>query len=292
MGRIHALLVFVVWVGCVTGVHGQESLKAGICDSFFKDVPEGNSKGSIKQFEAYLKSQTDQEGEFVRIKDPIELTDRLMRGDLHLGVFHGYEYAWAKERDPKLKILILAVNKKVGIRCRIFVAKDSKLAGFDDLQGKSIAVPDFTRSFCKFYLERECAAKGKKVDEYFSKVTKPESIEDGLDDVVDGLVDAVIVDEVAVEAYKERKEVRFGKLKAIEESPVFPTGVVAYHEGNIGADVVDRFHKALANASKNPDGKQILLNWRMTAFENPPEEFKKLLADTLKQYPRKKKGEE
>lgn len=263
----------------------DEPLRAGICNSFFTDVPDGKANGSIKQFETYLREHSEQVGEIVRVKDPLELADRLVRGDLHLGVFHGYEYAWAMKRDPKLKILVLAVNQKTGIRARIYVGKDSKIGSLDDLKGKSVAIPEYTRSFCKFFLTRECDKAGKKLEDYFSKVTKPESVEDGLDDVVDGVVDAVIVDEVAAAGYQERKTVRFGKLKSAVESPAFPTGVIAYHESAVTDRAVDKIYKALKGAKNSGAGKQILLNWRMSGFEDVPRDFQKLLDDTRERYP-------
>ncbi|MGE3804846.1 MAG: phosphate/phosphite/phosphonate ABC transporter substrate-binding protein [Gemmataceae bacterium] len=282
------LLILAGLLFAATG-HAQETLKAGICNSFFTDIPDGKAKGSIKQFEDYLRGQTEQQGEFVKIKDPIELADRMGRGDLHLGVFHGYEFAWAMKRDPKLKILVLAVNDKIGIHAHIYVNKDSKIASFADLKGKSLAIPEYTRAFCKFYLARTCEKNGTTVDNYFGKVTRPQSVEDGLDDVVDGVVDAVICDEVAAAGFQERKAVRFAKLKKVDESPAFPTGVIAYHEGSVTERAVDKMYKALKGAKDNADGKQILLNWRMTSFEDAPKDFHKLLEETLERYPPPKK---
>ena len=39
-----------------------------------------------------------------------ELADKMTKGELQLGVFQGYEFAWAQEKQPQLKPLALAVN--------------------------------------------------------------------------------------------------------------------------------------------------------------------------------------
>jgi ABC-type amino acid transport substrate-binding protein len=48
-------------------------------------------------------------------------------------------------------------------------------------------------------VERQSEAGGKKAAAFFSSITSPDNIEDALDDLVDGKVQATVVDRAALE---------------------------------------------------------------------------------------------
>jgi len=52
---------------------------------------------------------------------------------------------------------------------------------------------------------------GKKLEAFFSKAIGKENVEDGLDDVVDGNIQAAVLESAALEAYKRRKPGRYGR---------------------------------------------------------------------------------
>ena len=91
-------------------------------------------------------------------------------------------------------------------------------------------------------------------------------MEAALDDLVDGTVQAVVVDEVALTSYKRRKPGRFAKLKELKKSPVFPAAVVAYRPDKWNDTDLKTMKDALLNAHQNPEGRQLLTMWKLTGF--------------------------
>src|SRR5438105_1065584 len=78
------------------------------------------------------------------------------------------------------------------------------------------------------YVEKLSRDSGKDPSQFFAKTTAPANSEDALDDVVDKVVQAAVVDRVALEAYKRRKPGRFTQLNPAATSRQFPTTVIAY----------------------------------------------------------------
>ena len=131
-------------------------------------------------------------------------------------------------------------------------------------------------------MEHESQARGKKPEQFFSKVAAPENIEDALDDVVDGNVQAAAVDRAALEAYKRRKPGRFKKLKEIAHSQPFPPPLVAYYGNVLDEGTRERFRQGLLNASNKDKGQTMLTMFRLTGFEAVPEDFRRVCRHRLR----------
>jgi ABC-type phosphate/phosphonate transport system substrate-binding protein len=142
------------------------------------------------------------------------------------------------------------------------------------------------------FVERQAQAAGKKLDAFFSKVATKENAEDALDDVVDGVIQATVVDRAALEAYKRRKPGRFKQLKPAAESKPFPPVVVAYYGTNLDDATLRRFRDGLLGAAKKERGQMMLTLFRLTGFEPVPDDFGKVLAETRKNYPLTETGAE
>src|SRR5947209_3538462 len=72
--------------------------------------------------------------------------------------------------------------------------------------------------YLRLFVEHQSRAAGKTLDTFFAKVTPEQNAEDALDDVVDGAVQAAVVDRAALEGYKRRKPGRFGQFKPVAQS--------------------------------------------------------------------------
>ena len=150
------------------------------------------------------------DNDILRQKNWRELTDKLAKGELDLGVYQGFDYAWAQEKQSDLKPLAVAVNVYTYPVAYVVTNRTNKAQSFRDLQGQSLAIPATGQRFLNLFVEREIPAAAKKPpDSFFSKITTPEEIEDALDDTVDGVVQAMVVDRAALEAFKRRKPARF-----------------------------------------------------------------------------------
>ena len=261
-------------------------VEIGLCASLFRDVPDSVLQTMSKPFGLVMATQTGMIGHLVKAGDALDLGKQLNEQKLHLGIFHGYEFAWARQKYPDLKPLVIAVNQSRHLRALLIIRSDSELSDFAALKEKALNMPRGNRGHCHLFLEHGCNVAGDcAAAEHLSKITTGACAEEALDEVVDGTVDATIVDRVALDCYKRRKPGRFGELKVAVESQVFPAGVVAYHPGTLEEKALDRFRDGLVNCQKTILGRQLLTMWKLTGFEPIPDDYEQTLKDIVKTYP-------
>ena len=245
----------------------------------------GKEKAALETLQGFIKEETGLDNDITRQKDWRQLADKLAKGQLQLGVFQGYEFAWAQEKQADLKPLAVAVNVNVYPSVFVVARKKNKAKDFAGLQGQSLSIPATGQGYLRLYVERRSAATGKKIDAFFSKVTAPDNVEDALDEVVDGKVQATAVDRAAAQSYAVRKPGRFKQLKAVDRSKLFPPVVVAYYGNNLDEATRNRFKDGLLEAAKKEKGQMMLTLFKLTKFAKVPDDFNKVLADTRKAYP-------
>ncbi len=261
-------------------------IRIAVVDTFFRDIPEPLVRPVIEPFRLLMVSQTGMDGEVVLPKEAMQLALDLSEEKIHVALFHGFEYAWAKQKYPDLQPLMIAVHQQRQLQVFLMVRKDSSIRGIADLQGKSAALPCFCQEHCWIYMERACRdANQADPKNYFSPLTHPANAEVGLDELADGTVQAVIVDNVALDAYKERKPARFAKLKSVQKSEDFPSAVIAYRGGTLTPATVKLFQESLIGGQKTALGRQLLTLWKLSSLERLPSNFDAELAKILKAYP-------
>jgi ABC-type phosphate/phosphonate transport system substrate-binding protein len=285
------LLALPLGAALVTALPAKDSkgprpnIRIGMVSSLFKNMPAPMAKACTGPFRALMESQTGLHGMIVLGGDAYELAAKLTSNELQLGVFHGIEFAWAQQRYPALRPLMIAINQQRHLHAYVMVKKDSDAKNITRLIGKRLAVPFETRDHCTLFLERCCQAQGKPPARFFSKTTTPDNSEAALDDVAAGRVDAALVDGVALKCYKRRNPQRYARLKVVEKSCCFPAAVVAYHAGAVDRATLQRFKTGMLNANKTSYGRQLLTLGRMTGFEPVPNDYKKILTEVAQTYP-------
>jgi ABC-type phosphate/phosphonate transport system substrate-binding protein len=242
-------------------------------------------KGNLATLQSFIKEETGLDNEIVRQKDWRELADKLSKKQLQVGAFQGYEFAWAKEKYADLKPLALAVNLYRYPIVYVVTNKDNAAKDFAGLQGQSLALPDTGQPYLRLFVEEQSKAKGKELKDFFSKITSEQSVEDALDDVVDGKVQAVVVDRAALEAYKQRKPGRFNKLKEVAKSEPLPPVVIAAFDNVLDDATQKRLKMGLLTATTKEKGKTMLTLFHLTGFDAVPDDFDKVLAQTRKAFP-------
>ena len=242
-------------------------------------------KAGLESLHKYIKEENGLDNEILRQKDWRELTDKLANGKLHLGVYQGYEFAWARQSKPDLKPLAIAVNVNRYPVAYVVAQRDNPAKDFAGLQGQALAQPATGEGYLRLYLNHQSEADGKSADTFFSKITTPENVEDALDEVVDGKVQAAVINRAALAAYKGRKPGRFKQLREVAHSEPFPPLVIAYADSVVDEGSREQFKKALMDASNNEKGQTILTLFHLTGFETAPADFDKVLAATAKEYP-------
>src|SRR5262249_19665379 len=75
-----------------------EVLRIGSSSSLSAGADSAKEKGAIESLRDFIKDETGMKNEIIRAKSWSDVADRLEKGDFHLGVFHGYEFAWAREQ--------------------------------------------------------------------------------------------------------------------------------------------------------------------------------------------------
>src|SRR5260370_4907859 len=127
-------------------------------------------KAALKTLEAFIKDETGLNNEILREKDWRELAEKMAKGQLHLGVFPGFEFAWAQEQQPQLKPLALAVNVYLYPVAFVVVKAGNPAKDISGLKGQSLAIPDTGQGFLRLFLERQGSAGGKKLETLLSHV--------------------------------------------------------------------------------------------------------------------------
>jgi ABC-type phosphate/phosphonate transport system substrate-binding protein len=287
------LLFFVVLQAAILGVpHAANAaepkvdlLRIGTTGTLIPTKEAAKEKGGLQSLRSFIKEETGLKNDIIRVKSWQELVDKLAKGELHVAVFEGYEFAWAHEQDPGLKPLALAVNVYRYPEAYVVTRKDNKAKDLAGLQGQSLYLPEEGQSYLQLFVERQCQGMGKELKTFFSKIASAETVEDGLDDVVDGKVGAGVVDQASLAAYKRRKPGRFKQLKLVARSKPFPPAVIVYHEKGLDEGTLQRLRDGLRHSEKTEKGRMTLTLYHLTGFEEVPKDFEKVLADTRKTYP-------
>jgi len=233
-----------------------------------------------------MKQFTGMNGQIVPGGDGFQVGKHLTDKKLDLAVFHGLEFAWAQARHPELRPLMVAINKHRHVRAHVVVRKEGDISTFSDLRGKDVALPKRSKDYCRLFLERSCCECGReKMKDFFGKVHTPFSVEDALDEVCQGTIQAAIVDCNALENYQELKPGCFKRLKVLKDSENFPAAVIAYRHGTLNEATLNQFRSGLLKANETPQGQQMMQLWKITAFEHVPADYAQTVADILKAYP-------
>jgi ABC-type phosphate/phosphonate transport system substrate-binding protein len=224
-------------------------------------------------------------GELVPGGDADNLGQQLIDNKLQLGVFHGIEFAWARQKYPELRPLCIAINQVRHLQAYLVVRTDCPVCSFGDLRDKCLALPNQTREHCYLFVHRQCQGCTEDPNKFFAKIATPPNVEEALDDVVDGVVQAAVVDGVSLDCYKRRKPGRSAKLRAAQTSEIFPAAVVAYRPGMLDEATLKKFRDGMISVNRTIMGRQMLTLWKLTGFEDVPADYDKTLIDIVKAYP-------
>lgn len=283
---VSALAAFLIV--SVTEPAGQQAgmaLRIGASSAVSTETDAAKEKAALIALRSFIKEQTGLDNQITHEKDWRAVVDKMGNGQQQLGVFPGYEFAWAQEKDARIKPLVLAINGHRYPIAYLITRKDGKETDFAGVRGQPLAIPASSQSLVRLFVERGARANGQRLDEFFSKIVSPENIEDALDDVVDGVVRAAAIDQTGLEAYKRRKPGRFNQLKEVAHSCPFPPVVIAYYESSLDARTLTRFQDGLFGAARRERGEMLLTLYRLTGFETIPKDFDRILTETRKAYP-------
>jgi ABC-type phosphate/phosphonate transport system substrate-binding protein len=257
----------------------------GMVSTLFPSTPEKLLTAVLDSFGALMESQTGVPGRIVPVTDPVQLGQMLVDNKVKLGVFHGVEFGWAKQKYPSLSPLMIAVNQDRHLEAMVVVREDKSGKNIGDVKGKTLAISKNMRHHCRLFLERRCQELGKDPTEFFGEIETLPNSEKALDQLIDGKVDCTLVDSLSMQCYQRLKPVRFAKLKALERSPIFPTAVVAFHPGSLDDATLKKFRQGMMDANKTMQGRHMMTLFRLTGFEPIPTDYEQMVSNILRVYP-------
>jgi ABC-type phosphate/phosphonate transport system substrate-binding protein len=284
--RILPYLLLLISVEPAAAGGGDAPLRIGIPETFFHDMSKALIRESTDPFADVLRETTGLRGEPVTDGDPFTVAQNLEAGKFQLGVLHGFEYAWIRDKHPDLVPLMIAVRTGQDQRAYLVVRKDDPAAAFAALKGKDLSVPKRTKAHCRLYVERMCQREGARgIEDFFGRIVRSPDIESALDDLARGKGPAVLIDAGGLDFYKDLRPGVFARLKVLAQSDTFPPLVLAYKKGALSDATLTRIREGLPAAAKTGSGRDMMKLWRITAFEPVPPDFGKTLAASLKAYP-------
>lgn len=198
-----------------TAPAAQPSVRIGMMCTIFRDVPEPMVQIMLRPLKSLMEAQTGVTPQLVPTGDADTLGKQLADDKLQLGVFHGVEFGWARAKYSNLKPLMITMSHDKQLRAFLVVQRDSTIATCCDLKGKTVALPRRSKEHCHLFLERRCQ-DGNPAQSTLGRVLTPADCEEALDNVVDGVAAAAVVDQIALDTYQELKPARFAKLKIAE----------------------------------------------------------------------------
>jgi ABC-type phosphate/phosphonate transport system substrate-binding protein len=264
-----------------------EPIRIGMAKSFFNDVPSFLVGIATGPFDKLMKDTTGLTGKLSTGDDAFEIAAKLESKQLHLGVFHGHEFAWVQKKNPHLKPIMVVANRQHDVRAYVIVKKDSDAKKISDLRGKAIDIPLATKEHCRAFLRRNCSDNANtEIKSFFRTVKKSATPMDAMDDLCRGKCEAVLVDSIGLAFYQEEKKFCFeNNLRVLQQSDAFPQAVIAYRDGAVDGTTLKKFHDGLLKAHENPTGSDMMKMWCIHAFESVPANYATHLAETLKAYP-------
>ncbi len=263
----------------------EKTLRVGIVGSLCQNAPDAVLQMALRPLKSLLEAQTGLSTQLVSGGEVENLGRMVKEGKVHFGVFHGFELAWARVKNPALKPVLVAVNARATRWACLVVRRAGPMAGVGDLRGQAVALPPQSREHCRLFLERRCVAPGTTPEGFFSRVNRDGNAEDALDDVVDGKLAAAVVDGSTLETFGELKPVRAGRLRTLLQSEPFPSAAVVYQPGVTSDEMVQRFRDGMLAARSTRRGQFLLDLCRIASFEVAPDDYDESLTAIAKAYP-------
>ena len=260
------------------------ALRLGVANTLFRDIRESMIDLTVQPLSKLLISQSGLAGKVEKIAEPLTVAQLLDDRKLDLAILHGFEFAWARQKYPELRPLVIVSNAQRN-KALLVVAADSQFKGCEDLHGKTLALPRRSKEHVHLFLERRCICNGKTAKEHFGKITTPTRADYALDDVAEGEVHAALVDQSQLEAYRTNHADKAAKLRVLLESETFPTGVIAYRQGALPEETIQRIRAGMLRLHETREGKELLSICSMAGFEAAPANFEQSLQVIARAYP-------
>ena len=142
---------------------GGRTVRVGLVDTLFHNDSEQQIQSMAGPFKSLLEEKAGIVGEVVLGGNPENLAAELKDGKVGLGVYNGFEFGWAKQKNADLKPLMVGVNRRPFVRVVVIVRKDEKMADTAGLKGKVLALSQLAREPERIFVEaRDCRRRDEE----------------------------------------------------------------------------------------------------------------------------------
>lgn len=263
------------------GEPGADGVQIGMVQGMFRDIQPAMVQALSRPLRDMIRKQTGLTGNVEIAPDAFALADRMKANRYHLGVFHGFEFAWVRQQNPNLVPLVVTVPPGRKFQACVVVHKDSPAKTIADLTGEAITVHRGTKAHCLAFLDRERAGLPAA-----APMPKPVlTAEQALDAVVSGETPAALVDVSALTGYEVLQPGAFKHLRVLARSEVFPQTVIAYNKGLLPEETAGHIRRVLLEAHNTAAGKPLMMLWSLKGFEGIPADYEAQLGRIVKSYP-------
>jgi len=257
-------------------------VEIGMPKSLFQGIPKYLIDLGAAPFKKMMKANTGIDGNLQYPEDCMMLADKINEGKIHLGVFQGHEFAWAKKKYPDLMPIAVA-SPMQPVQVFFLVKWDCEAKNIGEFKNQKISLPPVHRDYCELYLakQKELHMKGATFTETIKAITD----DDAVQDVIDGKSACTVMDGLKLKIYENIYPGKFKNLKILCQSEVIPNTCIAIKKGELDPRTIEKFQRALINASTDAIGKPMLSTWRLKGFTAVPVDYDEQIKVISKIYP-------
>ncbi len=257
-------------------------LKIGMLSGMFRDQQPKVIQALAKPFRDLMTKHVGYNGDVEVVDDPFTLCDKLKENKVQLGVFHGFEFAWAQQKCDDLVPLIVTCPPGGCVRAMLVVPADSPAKSAADLKGE-VLIPRGAKAHTLVFLNK--LRDGLPADTAKPSAKPDQTPEDVLNAVAAGKAVAALVDVGALDGYQVLNPSGAKGLRVLARSEEFPPAVVCYRKGTLTDDQAAKIRDGMTASCKTPTGKMLMTLWNLKGFEAPPKGYQSSLDGILKAYP-------
>ena len=260
-----------------------DGVQIGMVQGMFRDVQPAMVQALSRPLRDMIRKQTGFTGDVEILPDAFALAKRMKARRLHLGVFHGFEFAWVARQHPNLVPLVVTVPPGRKFQACVVVRQDCPAKSIADLKGDAVTIHRGTKAHCLAFLDRE--RDGLPASTAAPKAAPALTAENALDAVINGEAPAALVDASALTGYDTLQPGAFKQLRVLARSEVFPQTVIAYNKGLLPEETAGRIRRLLLEAHNTAAGKPLMMLWNLKGFEGVPTDYDTQLERIAKSYP-------
>jgi ABC-type phosphate/phosphonate transport system substrate-binding protein len=278
-----AILLAPILAPALSLAGDKDAYRIGIPRSVFREVPPALVNFAGSPFKDIMKAQTGLTGEVSIEPDAMAVARSIDARKSQLGVFFGHEFAWAKQKYPKLEPIVCSVPRPKEVQAVLLVRWDCKAANLGDLKGSKLAMATMLRDHARLFLKK--SRNDEMGDSSFCSTEKADTVHAAIHKVIDGEADLTVADFAAWNYFQKLYPGLSQNLRVLSRSDLFPPTVIAYEKGTLDEATVKTIREGLMTAHQNSKAMRMMNMIRVERFDAVPDNYDEDLKRCLEAYP-------